>query len=124
MALQRYTPTHRNDFAMIASVVPARAALELDQQVLGSVQVATRFLWGADDTFGDAQVARRLVAMIPEADMVTIPDAGHLPWLDAPRRLATETISFLTERPSIHPTDPARAVSSEETPHDDRNVVR
>ena len=95
MALQRHTATHRNDFAMIASVIPERGALELDESILANVVTPTRFLWGADDTFGDADVAQRLVGMMPAADVVAIPDAGHLPWIDAPGRLAEETIAFL-----------------------------
>lgn len=95
MALQRHTTTHRNDFAMIASVVRHRARLELDDAILGAVRVPTRFLWGADDTFGDLDVAARLAATMPEADVVPIPEAGHLPWIDAPLGLAKETTKFL-----------------------------
>lgn len=95
MALQRYTHTHRNDFGLIASVIGQRAAVELDADILAAAAVPTLFLWGLDDTFGDLTVAHRLVRAMPRAEVVPIPGAGHLPWLDAPERMAVEASNFL-----------------------------
>lgn len=97
MALQRYTDTNRNDFEMIASAIRHRDDVRLDAHLLAAVEVPTRFLWGADDTFGDEAVARSLAAMMPDADVEMIPEAGHLPWLDVPAELARKTMAFLAE---------------------------
>lgn len=107
MALQRHTDTHRNDFKLIASVISRRPDLELNAEILGRVRAPTRFLWGRDDTFGDEEVARQLVDAIPTADVVFVANAGHLPWLDAPERLAQECLRFLSSDPSLAGDEPA-----------------
>ena len=124
MALQRHTRTHRSDLAMIASVVRARNQLELDARILGAVEAPTRFLWGADDTFGDLGVAHGLAAMMPDADVVAIPQAGHLPWIDAPRRLANETLGFLGESGRSEGVPGQATIPIEEGRDDDRRHVR
>jgi proline iminopeptidase len=41
--------------------------------------------------------ARRLAGLIPGAQLQTIPDAGHLPWLERPARIAAPLRRFLTD---------------------------
>jgi 2-hydroxy-6-oxonona-2,4-dienedioate hydrolase len=97
IALQRHTDTNRNDANMIGHLLPERPALTLNEALLASVDVPTVYLWGADDTFGGPDVARNMVSAMPDAELVLIPDAGHLPWLDDPRLLAELTQTSLTK---------------------------
>lgn len=97
MALQRFTATHRHDFETIASLIREQETVRLTPDLLGSVDVSTLFLWGADDTFGDESVARALVSMMPDATLTMIREAGHLPWIDFPTEHAKGVATFLTE---------------------------
>ena len=96
--LQRHTDTMKNDGDMIGRFASVRGfdpALTITDDVLGSVETPTLFLWGADDGFGREDVARDVVGRIPNAELVMLPDAGHLPWLDNPSFAARATESFL-----------------------------
>jgi 2-hydroxy-6-oxonona-2,4-dienedioate hydrolase len=99
LALQRHTDTFANETEMIASLVSPLRGFErgvtLEAEVLASVTCPVRFLWGADDAFGGEDVARRLVAGMPDAELEMLPAAGHLPWLDDPEHAASRTASFL-----------------------------
>ena len=106
LALQRHTPTMRNETQLIASLVTPRGrihpALALTDDLLRRIDVPTHFLWGADDPFGGEAVARHMVAVMSDAQVEMVPDAGHLPWLDDPHRAARAVQSFLRTPP--HPT--------------------
>jgi 2-hydroxy-6-oxonona-2,4-dienedioate hydrolase len=95
LELQRTTDTRRNEYAMIASAVGDPDAVRLREADFRAVPVPTVFLWGADDTFGDESVARRLVDWMPDAGLTMLPACGHLPWLDDPERLADLAATFL-----------------------------
>lgn len=96
LALGRHTDTMRNDGQMIgAEILPNLDSLTLTPELLGSVAVPTLFLWGADDGFGGEDNARLVTGMVPDAELVMIPDAGHLPWLDVPELIARRTRDFL-----------------------------
>ena len=86
LSMQRDTDTFAHDAALIARIVgPVRGAdpsLVLDADLLARVTLPTLLLWGADDTFGGPDVAERLRAALPAADLVVLPDSGHLPWFD------------------------------------------
>jgi 2-hydroxy-6-oxonona-2,4-dienedioate hydrolase len=91
LALQRHTDTMEHEVAMIASAVRWRGfdeRLTMSAADLAAVTAPTAFLWGADDTFGGAEVAEPLVAAMPDATLELVPDSGHLPWLDDPARAA------------------------------------
>jgi pimeloyl-ACP methyl ester carboxylesterase len=98
LALQRYTNTMRNDGEMIGRAGSLRGfppELTIPDDVLRSVTVPTLFLWGADDPFGTAAVARHVVELMPHASLTMVPSAGHLPWLDDPEGLGQATADFL-----------------------------
>lgn len=85
LALQRHTATAANEAALIGALGSLRGwhpVLSLPDEVLSRVQAPTRFLWAADDPFGGAEVARRLVASMPDAELDVLTGAGHLPWLE------------------------------------------
>lgn len=99
LSLQRHTDTMRNDMALMGSLVTRRGAvhpaLALPDDLLASVAVPTFFYWGADDPFGGEDVARALVAAMPDARLEMVAASGHLPWLDDPTRAATAVTRFL-----------------------------
>lgn len=98
MALTRHTETMKNDGEMIFRLRRGRRFDErvaLDEATLARVTTPTHFLWGADDTFGDEEVARWVVGVMPNATVEMIPDSGHLPWLDDPGYIADQTMAFL-----------------------------
>jgi 2-hydroxy-6-oxonona-2,4-dienedioate hydrolase len=105
LALQRHTDTFEHETAMIGSgVSPLRgfdAALTIDEDLLRRVETPVRFLWGADDGFGGEDVARRLVDLLPHAELEMLPGAGHLPWLDAPEHVAGRTAGFLLDADEV-----------------------
>jgi 2-hydroxy-6-oxonona-2,4-dienedioate hydrolase len=98
LALQRCTDTMDNERRMIA---PAGSAAGFDRrltipdEVLARVTTPTYFLWGSDDTFGGVEVAHRMVAAMPAAELEMLPQAGHLPWLDDPDHAARVVSDFL-----------------------------
>lgn len=99
MALQRDTDTMRNELAMISAISSRRGfdpSLTLTEDLLSRVTSPTHFYWGDDDTFGGAEVARRLVAMLPDASLEILPDAGHLPWVDDAEHAAAVVMRHLT----------------------------
>lgn len=91
-ALTRDTPTRANDQKLFGRIRPADALSRAD---LARVSMPASFFWGADDPFGGAEVARALVAAMPNAALELLPASGHLPWLDAPERAAAHVRSFL-----------------------------
>jgi len=71
------------------------AALE---PLLSAVRVPVRILWGEDDRWLDRSVADRLRAVIPDAELRLIPDAGHFSPEDAPAAVARELLEFFAAR--------------------------
>ncbi len=99
LSLLRDTDTMRNDLGM-GPRFPLRRMddrLLLSEDLLANVRVPTHLLWGEDDPFGDATVARRFVAYLPQADLELLPGAGHAPWIDDPDRAATTTRELLVD---------------------------
>ncbi|MDH3247867.1 MAG: alpha/beta hydrolase [Acidimicrobiia bacterium] len=98
LALQEHTDTMKHDGDMIGRLGTISGfpnSLTIPDEVLSAVEAPTLFLWGADDGFGGPDVARDVVARMPAAELVMMPDSGHLPWLDDPRFAAQATMAFL-----------------------------
>ena len=53
------------------------------------------FLWGEEDPFGGAEIARRFVEHLPNAELELLPGAGHAVWIDDPDRAAATVRRFL-----------------------------
>lgn len=107
LALGRHTETMRNDARMIGGeIMPNIESLKLSEELLGSVTTPTLFLWGADDGFGRESNARMLTSFMPHADLVMMPEAGHLPWLDDPGFAARRTAEFLASSTEAVASEP------------------
>jgi 2-hydroxy-6-oxonona-2,4-dienedioate hydrolase len=101
LALLRHTDTMRNEIEPVRALVSpwhGLRRLELSDELLGRIRCPIRFIWGANDPFGDAEVARRLMPRLPTATLDLMPDAGHSPWLDDLEHCARGVESFLAAR--------------------------
>jgi pimeloyl-ACP methyl ester carboxylesterase len=55
---------------------------------LGSIDVPTLVLWGADDGVVPRAHGERYAERIPDAKLVIVPEVGHLPVLETPEEIA------------------------------------
>jgi pimeloyl-ACP methyl ester carboxylesterase len=97
VALQRFTETMRNEGDMIgrlSSFAGFDPHLTLTEELLGSIEMPTYFLWGDDDTFGGPEVARTIAQTVPNGELEMVWASGHLPWLDDPALAAKVTMDF------------------------------
>lgn len=69
----------------------------LGEAEMRRIQQPTLLVWGDGDTHGSLEVARRARAVLPNAGLVEVRHAGHLPWLDNPRACADAVVAFLHE---------------------------
>ncbi len=111
LGLQRHTDTMRNEVRLISSLASLRGrwdpALLLPEDLLARVATPTLFLWGADDTFGGEDLARRMVTAMPDARLEMLAGAGHLPWLDDPAHAAHVLSGFLCAPEPAGPGSPS-----------------
>lgn len=70
------------------------------------LQMPALFIHGTADPH-PADETRRLAGVLPRARFVAIDDAGHLPWLEQPRRMRDALLTFLTDlgAPQDDPAD-------------------
>jgi pimeloyl-ACP methyl ester carboxylesterase len=63
---------------------------------LAKLEVPTLFLWGDKDPFGAPSVGVETAALMPQARVQVVTDAGHLPWLDQPDFCGQQVAAFLS----------------------------
>ncbi len=101
LALLRDTPTVRNEMKATPRVIlPVHGMNErvlLSANLLASIQAPTQFIWGDEDPNGGAEIARRFVGLLPNAELELMPGFGHAPWMDDPDHCASMTFSFLNQ---------------------------
>jgi pimeloyl-ACP methyl ester carboxylesterase len=105
-ALRRHTGSFRSDAEMVGGLLNHRGPesdIRLGEDLLASVPTPTLFLWGDEDGFAGPEVARRLAATLPDAELTVLPASGHLPWLDHPRYTAEATARFLDGAAVLEP---------------------
>lgn len=99
VALLRDTPTMRNELKAGPRIIYARGGMNEDilfpANLLASMQTPIYFLWGAEDPLGGADIARRFVEQIPNAELELMPGAGHAVWMDDAGHAASATRAFL-----------------------------
>jgi pimeloyl-ACP methyl ester carboxylesterase len=98
-SLMRDTDTMRNELDAGPPIVTLRGMNEtilLPDEVLRSITRPTYFLWGENDPFGDADIARPFVARIPGAELELLPGAGHAVWMDDAPLVADRIRGFLS----------------------------
>ena len=99
LALLRDTPTVRNEIRTTPRVIrPVHGMNErvlLSASLLASIHTPTQFIWGDQDPNGGAEIARRFVGLLPNAELELMSGVGHAPWMDDPDHCASMTSSFL-----------------------------
>jgi pimeloyl-ACP methyl ester carboxylesterase len=98
-SMMRDTDTLRNELRTNPRLGTPIRGLNRDvlitDEVLGSVEVSTKFAWGTADPFGGADAARAFTQRIPGAELTLLEGMGHAPWIDDPERCADIATSFL-----------------------------
>ena len=82
---------------MIESVVPPGRKVELTYALrpeLPGIQTPTLFIWG-DRDFCNPRWGKELIALMPQAELQIVHEAGHLVWLDAPQEVIELVRNFL-----------------------------
>lgn len=90
----------------------AAFALALDDmsRILPAVRAPTLLIWGEKDEIAPLRTGKMLAAVLPQARLMVMPGAGHVPQRDDPRAFIAATMAHLNApAESFAPTD-ARAV--------------
>jgi pimeloyl-ACP methyl ester carboxylesterase len=72
---------------------PVAAPLALENEVKG-LPVPTLILWGDHDRLVDVSGADILKSMLPKAEVVVLPDVGHVPMVERPEESAKAFLRF------------------------------
>jgi pimeloyl-ACP methyl ester carboxylesterase len=88
---------YRHGRARVALLSAMRGLMRDDAEAfwerMASIDVPTLVLWGRHDRLVPLRLGRRLARTMPRAELVVLPDVGHVPQFEAPeetRRLVTD----------------------------------
>jgi len=99
LALLRDTDTMRNEIRAGPRLMRPLRGMDdrvlLAPSLLAGIDTPVYFLWGEEDPFGGADIARRFVDHLPNAELELMPGAGHAVWIDDPDHAAATTRRFL-----------------------------
>ncbi len=70
------------------------------REAMETLDVPTLFAWGDRDPFAPPSSGKELAARMLHAEVVVLPDVGHMPQMEAPELLAEHLNAFLRERSS------------------------
>jgi pimeloyl-ACP methyl ester carboxylesterase len=74
-----------SEFHPVGFRLMSLSSAEMDTRtLLTTIDVATLVLWGDDDRRSPMHIAEQLSAAIPRAELVIIPNAGHLSNMEQP----------------------------------------
>lgn len=65
------------------------------EPLFGKLRCPAKIIWGEDDPWIPLERAKALHALMPQAGFETIPDVGHMPQLEAPKRFLASLDDFL-----------------------------
>jgi 4,5:9,10-diseco-3-hydroxy-5,9,17-trioxoandrosta-1(10),2-diene-4-oate hydrolase len=74
-----------------------KAVRTYSDEELKAVPVPTLIIWGADEAFFPVAHGERAAALIPNSQLVVLPGAGHLPWMEKPEEFVKAAEYFLLE---------------------------
>jgi pimeloyl-ACP methyl ester carboxylesterase len=99
VALIRNTRTMLNERAMIRDAVIRgsawRRGLTFEPTELAGIRQPVLYVIGSADPEGTVDYAKRIVGMLPNAELSVLPDAGHMPWLDDAAQVGQRLRTFL-----------------------------
>jgi len=98
VAISNDTPAMRNERAMVRALVTRSGwspTLTFSVSDLGAIQAPTLMVFGSADPVGSVELWRRFASTLPKGSVETVEGAGHMPWFDAPERVAAHVEAFL-----------------------------
>lgn len=72
------------------------AVSEISEEMLGQIKNQTLIVWGEDDLLFSVEHAEAAARIIPNAKLLLIKKAGHLPLIDQPEIFNRRVIAFLS----------------------------
>ena len=66
------------------------------ESLLPTIDVPVRILWGEQDAWLASALAERLHEIIPNSDLVLLPETGHFAMEDSPQEVAAALFEFFT----------------------------
>ena len=70
-------------------------------RTLAEIKVPVLLVYGADDQLTPVKLGRDMAARIPDARLVVIEDAGHLPNIERPDAFNAVLLEFLLSRRAL-----------------------
>jgi 2-hydroxy-6-oxonona-2,4-dienedioate hydrolase len=93
--LPTYLDTWKTLISAVATLKGANPKYQLGADQLRRVQQPVQFVWGEKDPFGDLDIARQAVEIMPDARLHEM-RTGHLPFLDRPEETGHVIREFLS----------------------------
>jgi len=91
--------TERRAFEHVMTrIVPALSAIRLSAGDLASVDVPVLTIHGSRDRSAPLAAGREWVQRLPNARLVSVAEAGHMPWIEAPEEMLGAIKAFLDGR--------------------------
>ena len=98
VALQRHTPSMRNERAGLRAIIGSdgwRPSIALADSELVPIEHPTLLLQGSADPTAPAALWERVMRLLPQGELEVVECAGHQPWLDAPETIGAQVSRFL-----------------------------
>jgi pimeloyl-ACP methyl ester carboxylesterase len=98
LAFNRHTDSMQNERDMVKAVVSRRGfrpGLTFDDAELAEIQQPTLQVYGTADPTAGLDIVKRVVDLLPHADLHLIDGGGHLPWFDDPGGVGNSAGRFL-----------------------------
>ena len=79
----------------LGQLLPSLRALVLTREALAAVHTPVLTIHGTRDRSAPYGGAREWAMLLPEARLLTVEEAGHAPWIEAPERVLDAVAAFL-----------------------------
>jgi pimeloyl-ACP methyl ester carboxylesterase len=90
-----FAPSVSSFFRALITPRAIRPGVPVPISDLASLVAATLLVWGTEDVFMTPHKASASINAIPRHTLLTVPGAGHLPWLNDPQLCGKTIIEFL-----------------------------
>lgn len=100
VALGRETDSMRHERDMVRAIVRGRRfrpGLTFADPELAAIKQATLYVYGTADPVGSVDSVKRLVSLLPRAELRLVDGAGHNPWFDEPSQVGGYVSRFLAD---------------------------
>jgi pimeloyl-ACP methyl ester carboxylesterase len=98
LALQRHTPSMRNERAGLRAIIGSdgwRPSIAMADSELVAIEHPTLLLQGSADPTAPPALWERVMRLLPQGELEVVEGAGHQPWLDAPETIGARVSRFL-----------------------------